>query len=534
MRFEIRETVQTPDPEMVLRALEMCSREISSEVVRSGDRITLRGVGPSPRSKNKHDTTVFCVNAENNETVIQGEVSFQASALLGDTSQQQVVRSKLDDLFEEMKAQIHLDSTRIAAYAAARRSAASSTTVIDRPEDSSAVEPLKLNPSEDKLWLSEENAASDVAPETLMEAATAAPDLGWGAAALMGEPQDVVLPDRYGKPSPPHIAEPSAARSVEHPPADVPDWKDRTIGSAQTLAQPTKPTRPGAQLAQAPAKETARIPKPDAGSGFEKEPTWEARIPPYRLRLEENPTSGWKQAASWIAVVVTLLILAGGTYRLYWLRRNLTAYPASTAAKYVHAPAIRSPTVPALLPIMPKAPETTMANPSSKSVTTTEAASSSGEVKRWLQGWAASMQTRDANAQASFYADKLDRYLDQRNVGRAAVLRDREATNHMRKGLWTVKMEDIVIERETGSEAQVRLMKHFIDEPEQSEILESYVPTHLTLKRIDGQWKITSEQDKPTISVTPWKAQGVNFAGSGHAGNKGSAVKHRMGARLSF
>jgi ketosteroid isomerase-like protein len=135
-------------------------------------------------------------------------------------------------------------------------------------------------------------------------------------------------------------------------------------------------------------------------------------------------------------------------------------------------------------------------------------AASSVEVKRWLQGWAASMQTRDANAQASFYADKLDRYLEQRNVGRDTVLRDREATNRMRKGLWTVKIEDVVIERQTDSEAEVRLMKHFIGEPEQSEILESFVPTRLSLKRINGQWKITSEQDQPTISVSPWKADG--------------------------
>jgi len=115
------------------------------------------------------------------------------------------------------------------------------------------------------------------------------------------------------------------------------------------------------------------------------------------------------------------------------------------------------------------------------------------------------MRTKDANAQASFYANTMDRYLEQRNVGRDAVLRDREATIHMRKGLWTVKMEDLVIERQTGSEAEVRLVKHFIDEPEQSEILESFVPTRLTLKRIDGQWQITSEQDLPSLSVTPWK-----------------------------
>ncbi|MBB5315383.1 hypothetical protein [Tunturibacter empetritectus] len=529
MRFEIHETVQTPDPEMVLRALEMCSREISSEVLRSGDRITLRGVGPSPRSKNNHDTTVFFVNAENNETVIQGEVNFQASALLGETSQQEVMRSKLDDLFEQMKAQIHLDSMRVAAYAAARRSAASttgaasSTTVIDRPEDPSAIELRELEPPEEKLWPSEEKTASAVAPETLIEAMTSAPDPGWGAAALIDidEPREIALPDQRGEFHHLHIAESSvSAPPVEHLPADVAGVKDgpgakdepertiRATDSAQTAAQTAESARP-TEAKQTPAREPASNPKPDAGSGLEEELTWEARIPPYRLRVEEDRTSSWKRFAWWTTVLVMLLVLAGGAYRLYWLHRNLSAYPASTAAKYVPPPAIRAPAVPAPLPTNPKGPLAKTSPPMpSPSVPTAEPAASSVEVKRWLQGWAASMQTRDANAQASFYADKLDRYLDQRNVGRAAVLRDREATNRMRKGLWTVKMEDIVIERQTESEAEVRLMKHFISEPEQSEILESYVPTRLTLKRIDGQWKITSEQDQPTISVSPWKAQG--------------------------
>ncbi|WP_353071124.1 hypothetical protein [Tunturiibacter gelidiferens] len=514
MRFEIHETVQTPDPEMVLRALEMCSREISSEVVRSGDRLTLRGVGPSPRSKNKHDTTVFHVNAQNNETVIQGEVNFQASALLGDTSQQEVVRSKLDDLFEQMKAQIHLDSMRVAAYTAARRSASSSTTVLDRP-DQSAVKLRDLDPSEEKLLPSEEKIPPVAVPKTVIEAITAAPDAGWGAAALIGEPEEIVLPERSGDSSHARIAEPTAAPPVEHPLADVPNVKDgpeRAIDSAQTVTHTAESVRP-TEAKQTPAKGAARNrannPKPDAGSGLEEELSWEARIPPYRLQVEEDRTPGWKRLALGTTVVVMLLALAAGTYRLYWLQRKVTVNPVSTAAKYVPAPAIDSPVVPAPLPVMPKAPEAS--SPGStppKSDTNAETPASSVEVKRWLQGWAASMQTRDANAQASFYADKLDRYLDQRNVGRGAVLRDREATIRMRKGLWTVKMEDVVIERQTDSEAEVRLMKHFIDEPEQSEILESYVPTRLTLKRINGQWKITSEQDQPTISVSPWKAQG--------------------------
>jgi hypothetical protein len=557
MKFEIHKIVQTPDPEMVLRALEMCSLEISSEVVRSGDRITLRGVGPSPRSKNRHDTTVFFVNAANNETVIQGEVNFQASALLGETSQMEVVRSKLEELFEQMNAQIHLDSMRVAAYAAARRSAASSTagtasstTVIDRPEDPNAIELQELEPAEEKLWPSEENSASAVAPETVIEAMTAAPDSGWGAAALVDleEPQGIALPDPIGEFRHPHIVESTASTPpIEHRSADVkadikdgptvkdgPERATRAIDSAPTATQATAQTkaqtegqaRPTAANQAAPLWEAARNPvrhpKFDAGLGLEDELTWNSRIPPYRLQMEEDRPSGWKKLARVIAVLIMLLAGVGVGYRLYSLHPDLFAYPASiaikyfpAAAKYLPSPAIQAPEGPeplpvAPLPLDPKASEVPLAETTSPVPSppnpTPQPVTNNVEVKRWLQGWAASMQTRDANAQASFYADKLDRYLEQRNVGRAAVLRDREATNRMRKGLWTVKIEDIVIERQTDSEAEVRLMKHFIGEPEQSEILESFVPTRLTLKRINGQWKITSEQDQATISVSPRKA----------------------------
>jgi ketosteroid isomerase-like protein len=522
MRVEIHETVQTPDPEVVLRALEMCSREVSTDVVRIGDRITVQGLGPSPRSKNKHDTTVFSVNVENNATVIRGEVNFQASALLGDTSQQEVVRSKLHDLFEQMKAQIHLDSMRVAAYTAARRSASSSTVVLDRPEDRGAIALRELDPPEEKLLPPEEKIPPPAAPETVIEALTAAPDAGWGAAALTGEPEEILLPERIGSSGHVRIAVPAAAPPVEHPLADVPDVKDgpeRATKSAQTVPQAAESVRP-TEAKQTPAKETGRNrasnPKPDAGSGLEEELSWGTRIPPYRLQPEENRTSGWKQFALGTTIVVMLLALVAGMYRLYSLQHKRTVNFVSRAANYVPPPGIQSTAAPAPLPGMPKAPEASSPAPKASSPESTptkpdtnaETRTNNVDVKRCLQGWAASMQTKDANAQASFYADKFDRYLDQRNVGRGAVLRDREATIRMRKGLWTMKMENVVIERQTDSEAEVRLTKHFIDEPEQSEILESYVPTHLTLKRINGQWKITSEQDQPTISVSPWKAQG--------------------------
>ena len=485
MKFEIRETIKNPDPEVVLRALEMCSREISDDVTRFGDRITVRGLGPSPRSKNKNDNTVFRVNTEDGETVVLGEVNFQASALLGDTSQEDVVRSKLDDLFEQMKAQIDLDTLRVATYAAARKSAAG-TAVVDR-SDEPDVDPLRAS------WRSEEKMASSVAPETLIEAMTAAPDLVWGAAALVAEPQAENIPSNTKEESERAIASKKTFGS------------EQTAGAEQTVAPE--------QRAQPRFYGEPDLPEPDLP---EEEPTWQARTAPYRIRIEDDLTPGWKRFALWTTILLALLAVAGEGYfywshgDFYWPREF--NWPHLEIAK---SPApVAAPTAGVAPNPVPKldtrrAAETDPVKPAFLPEPTPEsAATSSTDLKLWLQNWAASMRTRDANAQAAFYADTLDRYLNQRNVSREAVLRDREATNRMRKGLWTVKMEDVVIERQTESEAEVRLVKHFMDEQETSEILESFVPTRLTLKRLNGEWKITSEQDQPSLQVTPWKKKG--------------------------
>lgn len=484
MKFEIRETVKNPDPEVVLRALEMCSREISDDVTRFDDRITVRGLGPSPRSKNKNDNTVFRVNAENGETVIVGEVNFQASALLGDTSQEDVVRSKIDDLFEQMKAQIELDTLRVATYAAARKSAAG-TAVVDRSEEPDVGSPRVSKRLEEKM-------ASSEAPKTMVEAVTAAADLVWRAGALLAEPQAENIPSNSQNESERVVASKKTfgseqSKEVEQPVAAEPRAQPRFYG---------EPDLPEADLS-------------------EDEPTWQAREAPYRLRIEDDLTPGWKRFALWTTMLLALLAAAGEGY-FYWshgefYRPREINWPHLEIAKSP-APVV-APTVgvaPNPVPKLDKrqAAEAIPTKPAPLPETTPVSATSSAELKLWLQNWAASMRTRDANAQAAFYADTLDRYLDQRNVSKEAVLRDREATNRMRKGLWTVKMEDIVIERQTGSEAEVRLVKHFMDEQETSEILESFVPTRLTLKRLNGEWKITSEQDQPSLQVSPWKNKG--------------------------
>jgi hypothetical protein len=528
MKFEVRETVKNQDPEVVLRALEMCSREVSSDVVRQGDRITVRGLGPSPRSKNKHDITVFRVDVENGETVIQGEVNFQASALLGNTSQQDVVRLKLNDLFEQMRAQIQLDTLRVATYAAARKSAAG-TAVIDRSEGPDVDERRASKPSEEKM--------APVTPETLTEAMTAAPDSGWGAAALVAEPHAENIPSN-SKDEPERViasyktleSEPSA--DAEHTvapeqraqprfygepelPEEEPTWQARTAPKSSDeperviASKKTFESGPSADAEHADAPEQRAQPRfygePELP---EEEPTWQARTAPYRLRIEDHRMSGGKRFALWTMALLALLAAAGGGYfywshgEFYWLHRETAASPTSAAARAVGVAANPVPKLDTR-----KAEETSPAKPAPLPESTPESATSganvsatsSADLKLWLQSWAASMRTKDANAQAAFYADTLDRYLNQRNVSREAVLRDREATIRMRKGLWTVKMADIVIERQTESEADVSLVKHFTDEQQTSEILESFVPTLLKLKRLNGQWRITSEQDLPSL-----------------------------------
>lgn len=77
------------------------------------------------------------------------------------------------------------------------------------------------------------------------------------------------------------------------------------------------------------------------------------------------------------------------------------------------------------------------------------------------------------------------------------MLHDKQAEIQKRQGLWTVKLENIVIEQETPLTARVRLVKHYIDEPPQGAVIERFVPSLLHFKRVGGQWYITAEHNLP-------------------------------------
>ena len=393
MKFNISETIDATDTQRVLRVLETCLREVSTDATASDREIVLRGLGPSPVSINPRDVAVFRLRPEGGKTVIDGDITFIASALLQNSSQEDIVRSKLDRIFDRVKMEL----------------------------DTQPIEP----------------AATDEQQPVVASAVT--------ERAAESVPQPAV--------------------AIEEPPPAT-----RLVDAVKSI----DPPRAAAPLFSAYHRQT--------------EP-------------EDFSAGNGRRIAAWMAAIVVFLLV--GASLVYYRTRvhDLLLVLRSKAAYIAQSAAATGPETSSVAPAttedqhsqIPKdqPPQTPNEEQPTPSVVGT------ADIRTWLENWAAAMRSRDAVAQSAFYAGTLDRYMDRHNVSRDAVAKDREATMRMRKGLWTMRIEDIVIERQTNSEAKVHLVKHFIDKPADSETLESSVPTQIVLKRIDGRWKITSEFDLP-------------------------------------
>jgi ketosteroid isomerase-like protein len=110
-----------------------------------------------------------------------------------------------------------------------------------------------------------------------------------------------------------------------------------------------------------------------------------------------------------------------------------------------------------------------------------------------VKKWERAMQSRDAAAQAAFYADTVGRYFLRNNVRNDAVLADKQAEIDQRKGSWTIKMDRVKVDRQ-GDAVTVSLVKHFTMQGNGEPASEWFVPTQLKLKHEDGQWRIVSER----------------------------------------
>ena len=366
MRFQTTKIIQREDPQIVLHALELSLRQLSLDVVIDGSEIILHGLGPSPRTINPRDAAILRVDTEENRTVINADVTFQPSCLLGKCPQVEAVNYKLDRAFDQMSTEIAL---------AQRRKA--------QPTLPTATLPT--------LSHSEEPASSLLSDKTLPESPSVAHNVSQGA---------------FSK-------QESNRTSSEH---------------------------------------VAASPLPNVD----------------QPRPLEYRSMRWR--AFWVAATCVIVLLFS-----YVVLRN-RAQPGTVGNLNNNSDQ---------LPIKQRNKLSPMASPA-ESVT---------DPREWLGSWVAAMRTRDPVAQASFYADQVDNYLGQKNISNARIVAKKKTALEHRAGLWTIKLEELVLVKESATSVKVNLIKHSIARTQSAGISEHFVRCHLHLRRLGGSWRIISEED---------------------------------------
>jgi hypothetical protein len=210
-------------------------------------------------------------------------------------------------------------------------------------------------------------------------------------------------------------------------------------------------------------------------------------------RVADVVPAHYRQSGFLVATIVGIAMIAtgiGDVQRL--LRREDTApsamkpAPVATQTAPVNSSAIAIPLV--------SIPSTRDLTAVSSSVASRLPDRSTDPVT-WLGHWEKAMRTRNADEQSSFYADSVDRYQGQMHMTKADVQQRKQAAIASRKGLWTVKVEGLAIQKRTKDEVDIQLVKHVIDQPAPKQISEQFVQTQLRLKRVKGAWQIVSEED---------------------------------------
>jgi hypothetical protein len=469
--------------------LEQRLRAMVSDVERSGNRIILSGLGPSSRAINRHDTTVIDVWAEDGVTNIGADVSFQASAFLGATGQEEIMRLKLERLFEETKEQLDYECRRSEArlahmhLLAGIRPRAVAPEQVNEPEPESSVaenyeEPSSLVAHEQH----EEEMASDIAspvaaevqaeepvsaaierPTDLVEVNAAPP------AASVDTETDPVAAEQATEPEPEFDVPVTAAveethATVEDAAPDVVADESSAISDPPAEAAVVAATPPEASpVVDAPRAIPLdqRIKSPEPVSAGDSE----ADIIEDDVAEEGEEGNRSRRRILWGALgVLAACIPAFLPYGVHYFSSLRTGSELNQPVAEVSVPPAAKP-IPAADPV------------------------------ELLRQWEMAMRSRDAAAQAAFYAVPVERYLKRYNVSKAQVQADKQAKIDKRKGLWTVKMEQVKIDRKSNTTATVTLLKHYTEQQDRQPVKEWFVSSQLKLKNEYGIWWITSEHD---------------------------------------
>jgi uncharacterized RDD family membrane protein YckC len=117
------------------------------------------------------------------------------------------------------------------------------------------------------------------------------------------------------------------------------------------------------------------------------------------------------------------------------------------------------------------------------------------KISTMLTHWAAAIEANDPSTAASYYGETVSRYFLARNVTRADVLQNKEAS--LEKGMRFVSfgLEQINFDQISSAAAIVSLVKSYqVINPDTSST-GATVHSRLWLENTDAGWKITGEQD---------------------------------------
>lgn len=503
MKFQASEMVESPDVELVSRSLETNLRAQWDEVAREGDTIVLRGLGPTHRV-NRNDRAVFSVKAsDGGRTAIEVEATYLASALVGTGApQNEIVQRKLDGVLELVRMDVDLAQRRAALEKASGRK----PVLVSRNAASSA--------------------ASPVVASSAVEAAAATTVVEHRVQTRFGHPDETTLPairedsgveltvasehiDEKAEPVPPSgetlqkVLERMAQREgtkptiVDEPDSDV-ETDVFSPHRADVIAR-HKAAMQAAELEMA-ALSTRRLIVDEASASTDSNLRVEEQGLVHRGRVAERAAGskhGKERSVALIFVVLLVTFLLAFVAQMGWEYRadvgqRLATWRATWSGERVEqSQRGLSELTPEQLAAQQQAERAAAAADAEHAAEATRLAEP--DPKQWLENWADTMKGTDAGAQAAYYADQVNKYFLRLNVSRAEVMAARQDEITRRKGTWTMRLDDVVVAQQTDTAARILFVK-YIASDDGSGVVEQRLPTQIKLKRIDGQWRIVSEQ----------------------------------------
>ena len=480
MHFKLSETVEATDVDLVVRTLEGYVRGLAKDVVRSEQQLIAFGIGPSPVAKNAKDRAVFYAERVDAGTNVTVDVSYQASGLLGNVSQDEVVREKILDAFQRTRTDVR--------YVALGRAPMRETRPVAMVEMPSPVVQEEVLPVEVV-----ESAAHRVAPEVerlehpapvevgalrapVAEVAATQSEAVAGAGVEAVRPEVILRPVEDGKRA---AVSDSRANWTAAPEARAEDSKQRvaTIDEgavAAAVREPVVAGRSGGSGSRRVAAGRESGPNHALREGLELR-SFKMPLETFAeesLRGSRGPrVVGW--TLGWLAV---LGIAAGVGWRLVTPHR------------------VESPTIVQSQADGTMQDDTGEVGPEALPPVDAAAKVEEQDLNAWLLNWAEAIESRNAVTQTGYYADPVDFYFLTPHVGHAALLKDVQAAIDADPNA-TLKIEKIDILKQTENSATVMLVKHFTSHTAQSDGRERRLVVVLKVKRIDGDWKIAEEHN---------------------------------------